>query len=93
MMPIRGGAANKGLRANSYQNTRKIEADYNPSHTTETLIGFTAFWHFVPFYFLNNSDYIISGTDIVLGFFSVNSWIFFSSLKSFYLIYSNFFQF
>jgi len=32
--------ASKGVRAISYQGTRKIEAGYNPSHTTETLIGY-----------------------------------------------------
>jgi len=30
----------KGLQAISYQGTRKVEAGYNPSHTTETLIGY-----------------------------------------------------
>jgi len=37
-----GGMASKGLREISYQVTRKVEAGYNPSHTTETLIGYTA---------------------------------------------------
>jgi len=37
-----GGMASKGLRAISYQDTRKIEAGYNPSHTTETFIGYNA---------------------------------------------------
>jgi len=32
--------ASKGLRAISYQGTRKIEAGYKPSHTKETLIGY-----------------------------------------------------
>lgn len=32
--------ASKGLRAISYQVTRKIEAGYNPSRTSETLIGY-----------------------------------------------------
>ncbi len=32
--------ASKGLRAISYQDTRKVEADYKPWHTTETLIGY-----------------------------------------------------
>jgi hypothetical protein len=32
----------KGLRAMSYQVTRKVEAGHKPSHTTETLIGYTA---------------------------------------------------
>jgi len=36
-----GGMASKGLRVISYQVTRKIEAGYNPSHTSETLIGYT----------------------------------------------------
>jgi len=37
-----GGMASKGLRAISYQVTRKVEAGYNPSHTSETLICYTA---------------------------------------------------
>jgi len=36
-----GGMASKGLRAISYQVTRKVEAGYYPSHTPETLIGYT----------------------------------------------------
>jgi hypothetical protein len=32
------------LRAISCQGTRKVEADYKPSHTTETLIGYTALY-------------------------------------------------
>jgi hypothetical protein len=48
--------ASKGLRAFSYQVTRKVEAGYNPSHTTETLIGiFTLLavcWLFI-FFILN----------------------------------------
>jgi len=32
--------ASKGLRAISYQITRKVEAGYKPSHTTEPLIGY-----------------------------------------------------
>jgi len=35
--------ASKGLRAISYQVTRKFDAGYKPSHTTETLIGYTVF--------------------------------------------------
>lgn len=34
--------ASKGLRGISCQVTRKVEAGYKPSHTTETLIGYTA---------------------------------------------------
>jgi len=37
-----GGMASKGLRAIFYQGTRKVEAGYKPSHTTKTLIGYTA---------------------------------------------------
>jgi hypothetical protein len=37
-----GGMASKGLRAISCQVIRKIEAGYNSSHTSETLIGYTA---------------------------------------------------
>jgi len=33
--------ASKGLRAISYQVIREVEKRYNPSHTTETLIGYT----------------------------------------------------
>jgi hypothetical protein len=39
-----GGMASKGLRAISYQVTRKVEAGCNLSHTTDTLIGYTACW-------------------------------------------------
>jgi hypothetical protein len=34
--------ASKGLRAMSYQVTRKVEQSYKPSHTNVTLIGYTA---------------------------------------------------
>jgi len=34
--------ASKGLRAISCQVTRNVEAGYKLSHTTETLIGYTA---------------------------------------------------
>ena len=37
-----GGMASKGLRGISYQVTRKVEASYNLSHTSKTLIGYTA---------------------------------------------------
>ena len=36
--------ASKGVRVITYQGTRKVEAGYNLSHTTETLIGYTACW-------------------------------------------------
>jgi len=39
-----GGMASKGLRAISCQVTRKVETGYNPSHTNETLIGYTALY-------------------------------------------------
>jgi len=39
--------ASKGLRAITYQVTRKVEAGYNPSHTTETLIGYIVCWQIV----------------------------------------------
>ena len=32
--------ASKGLRVIFYQDTRKVEAGYKPSHTSETLIGY-----------------------------------------------------
>jgi hypothetical protein len=34
--------ASKGLRAISYQGTRNVEAGYEPSQTSEILIGYTA---------------------------------------------------
>ena len=37
-----GGMASKGFRVISCQVTRKVEAGYNPSHTSETLFGYTA---------------------------------------------------
>jgi len=39
--------ASKGLRAISYQGTRKVEAGYKRSHTTETLIGYIVCWQLV----------------------------------------------
>jgi len=39
ILPAVGGMTSKGLRAISYQSTRKIEAGYKPSYTTKTLIG------------------------------------------------------
>jgi len=36
-----GGMASKGSREISCQVTQKVEASYNPLHTTETLIGYT----------------------------------------------------
>lgn len=42
MLPNGGGMASKGFRMIPYQVTRKAEAGYNPSHTTDTLIGYTA---------------------------------------------------
>jgi hypothetical protein len=43
--------ASKGLRAISYQVTPKVEAGYNPSQTTKTLIGYTACYQ--PFFFVH----------------------------------------
>jgi len=43
------GMASKGLWAIHYQGTRKVEAGYNASNTTETLIGYTACWRYVLF--------------------------------------------
>jgi hypothetical protein len=37
--------ASKGLRVISWQLTRKVEAGYKPTHTTETLIGYIVCWH------------------------------------------------
>jgi hypothetical protein len=42
--------ASKGLRAISYHGTRKLEAEYKPSQTTETLIGYTACCAFVLYF-------------------------------------------
>jgi hypothetical protein len=42
LLPTVGGMDSKGLRAISYQGTRKVEAGYNLSQTTETLIGYSA---------------------------------------------------
>jgi len=42
--------ASKGLRAISYQGTRKVEAGYRPSHTTETLIGYIVCCAFVVYF-------------------------------------------
>jgi len=42
--------ASKGLRAISYQGTRKVEAGYKPSQTSETLIGYIVCWRFVVYY-------------------------------------------
>jgi len=39
-VPNGDNMASKGLRAISYQGTRKVEAGYKPSHATETLIGY-----------------------------------------------------
>jgi len=39
--------ANKGLRVITYQVTQKVEADYNASQTTETLINYTVCCVFV----------------------------------------------
>jgi len=41
----------KGLRVISYQDTRKVEAGYKLSQTTETLIGYTACYRLVFFVF------------------------------------------
>jgi hypothetical protein len=42
LLPTVGGKASKGLRAIPSQATRKVGAGYKLSHTTETLIGYTA---------------------------------------------------
>jgi hypothetical protein len=44
--------ASKGLRAISYQGTQKVDAGYNPSQTTETLIGYIVCC-VLPFLFIN----------------------------------------
>jgi len=52
-MPTVDNMASKGLRVISYQGTRKVEAGYKPSRTTETLIGYIVCWRYVHFYPLN----------------------------------------
>ena len=54
MRPNGGGMASKGLRAISYQVTRKVEAGYNLSQTSETLIGYTACYGAFLFIMSNN---------------------------------------
>ncbi len=44
MRPNVDNMASKGLRAISYQVTRKVEAGYNPSNTIKTLIGYIVCW-------------------------------------------------
>jgi len=41
--------ASKGLRAITYQVTRKVEAGNKPSRTIETLIGYIVCWRYVHF--------------------------------------------
>jgi len=50
--------ASKVLRAITYQGTRKVEAGYKPSHTTETLIGYTACYVLVVIYFRQFTYYM-----------------------------------
>jgi len=50
--------ASKGLRAISCQGTREVEAGYYPSHTTETLIGYTACC-VLPFIHAKLSDFLL----------------------------------
>jgi len=51
--------ASKALRAICYQGTRKIEAGYNPSQTSETLIDYTACWAFVVYFqFISHSNFL-----------------------------------
>ncbi len=45
--------ASKGLRMISYHVTRKVEAGYKLSQTSETLIGYTDYWRFVVFIFIH----------------------------------------
>jgi len=53
--------ASNGLRAISYHDTRKVEVGYKPSHTDETLIGYTACCGALIFIFLKiRSDLIMS---------------------------------
>ena len=46
--------ASKGLRAISFQGTRKAEADYKPSYITETLIGYIVCWQLAIFHQVKN---------------------------------------
>lgn len=61
--------ASKGLRAISYQGSRKVEAGYKPSHITETLIGYIVCCAFVLLSYVS-VDELISDT---IKFFKVNS--------------------
>jgi len=45
-----GVMASRGLRAVFYKGTRNVKAGYNPSQTSETLIGYTACCAFVIIY-------------------------------------------
>jgi len=58
LLPTVGGMASKGLRAISCQGTREVEAGYYPSHTTETLIGYTACC-VLPFIHAKLSDFLL----------------------------------
>jgi len=53
--------ASKGLRVIFYQGTRKVEAGYKPSHTNETLIGYTALYisTWLLTYFIKDIMYVI----------------------------------
>ena len=53
-----GGMASKGLRVISCQVTLEDEAGYNPSHSTETLIGYTACYQLFNFAF-SIKDYLL----------------------------------
>lgn len=53
------GMASKGLRVISYQGTRKVEAGFSPSHTTETLIGYTVCWRFVAFIPIKSFNHLL----------------------------------
>jgi hypothetical protein len=63
--------ASKGLRAIFYQVTQKVEAGYNPSHTTETLIGYIVCCVFVLFHFSSlcvfGQPYSLASFGLIVG--------------------------
>ena len=47
-----GSMASKGLRAITYQGTKKVEAGYNSTHTTKTLMAIPLVVRFVVYYYI-----------------------------------------
>lgn len=70
-----GGMASKGLRAISCQITRNLEAGYKLSHTSETLIGYTACWQIVIYlFFLIQSVQLLGQTVQMPTYISYMHW-------------------